>query len=102
MLVPLQTRCRVPYNGHVILGGGIMRKCLAVFAAVLFGMPAFAADPLPRAKPEAVGMSSERLARIAEVINADVQKGRLPGGVLAVARKGKLVYYQAFGYLDKD
>ena len=26
---------------------------------------AFAADPLPRAKPETVGMSSERLARSA-------------------------------------
>jgi hypothetical protein len=31
---------------------------------------AFAADPLPRAKPEEVGMSSERLARIGEVLPA--------------------------------
>jgi CubicO group peptidase (beta-lactamase class C family) len=63
---------------------------------------AFAADPLPRAKPEQVGMSSERLGRIGEALRADVEKGRLPGAVVAVARKGKLVYYQAFGYLDKD
>ena len=63
---------------------------------------AFAADPLPRAKPETVGMSSERLARIGEALRADVEKGRLPGAVVAVARKGKLVYYQSFGYLDKD
>ncbi|HEV8106650.1 MAG TPA: serine hydrolase domain-containing protein [Burkholderiales bacterium] len=62
----------------------------------------FAADPLPRAKPESVGMSSERLGRIGEALRADVEKGRLPGAVVAVARKGKLVYYQAFGYLDKD
>lgn len=61
-----------------------------------------AASPLARAKPESVGMSSVRLARIAEVLNADIQKGRLPGAVVAIARKGKLVYYQAFGYLDKD
>src|SRR4051794_9581376 len=61
-----------------------------------------AADPLPRAKPEDVGMSSERLARIATALNAEIQKGRMPGAVVAVARKGKLVYYQAFGYLDKD
>ena len=65
-------------------------------------LSAFGADPLPRAKPESVGMSSERLGRIGEALRADVEKGRLPGAVLAVARKGKLVYYQSFGYLDKD
>jgi CubicO group peptidase (beta-lactamase class C family) len=70
-----------------------------ISAAVSF---AFAADPLPRAKPESVGMSSERLGRIGELLRADIEKGRLPGAVVAVARKGKLVYYQSFGYLDKD
>jgi len=75
---------------------------LVLAVLFLFLAGALAADPLPRAKPEAVGMSSERLARIAEVLNADIQKGRLPGAVVAVARKGKLVYFQAFGYLDKD
>ena len=63
---------------------------------------ALAADPLPREKPESVGMSSVRLAHITEVINADVKMGRLPGAVIAVARRGKLVYYEAIGYLDKD
>jgi len=58
-------------------------------------------DPLPRAKAEDVGMSSERLAEIAKVINADVEKGRLPGAVIAIARHGKLVYYEAFGFRDK-
>ena len=71
------------------------------FASALC-LAANAADPLPRAKPESVGMSSERLERIAQVINADIQKNRLPGAVIAVARKGKLVYYQAFGYVNKD
>jgi len=59
-------------------------------------------EPLPRAKPEDVGMSSERLAEIARVINADVEKGRLPGAVIAIARKGKLVYYEALGFRDKS
>src|SRR3954471_23678587 len=80
-----------------------MKRLAFVSVAVLAAASStWAADPLPRAKPESVGMSSERLARIASVINADIQKGRLPGAVIAVARKGKLVYYQAFGYLDKD
>jgi len=60
-----------------------------------------AQTPLPRAAPEDVGMSSERLARIADVLNADVERGRIPGAVLAIARKGKLVYFEAFGYRDK-
>ncbi|HMK81567.1 MAG TPA: serine hydrolase domain-containing protein [Xanthobacteraceae bacterium] len=59
-------------------------------------------DPLPRARPEEVGMSSERLVEIAKVINADVEKGRLPGAVIAIARRGRLVYYEALGFRDKS
>src|SRR5678815_1561028 len=85
------------------LGGGFMHARLAFVLSVAFvSLGAFAADPLPRAQPETVGMSSERLARIGEALRADVEKGRLPGAVVAVARKGKLVYYQSFGYLDKE
>src|SRR4051794_18874091 len=58
-------------------------------------------DPLPRATPEAVGMSSERLAEIARVINGDVEKGRIPGAVVAIARRGKLIYFEPFGFRDK-
>ena len=62
---------------------------------------AAAEDPLPRSRPESVGMSSERLERLAQVLRADIEKGRMPGAVVAIARKGRLVYYEAFGYLDK-
>jgi CubicO group peptidase (beta-lactamase class C family) len=58
-------------------------------------------DPLPRAKPEEAGMSSERLADIAKTLNADIAHGQMPGAVLAVARHGKLIYFEAFGYRDK-
>lgn len=58
-------------------------------------------DPLPRGQPEDVGMSSERLNEIAKVINADIEKDRLPGAVIAVARNGRLVYFEAFGFRDK-
>src|SRR3954465_9244790 len=74
---------------------------LSVLVALAFAPAVRAADPLPRPKPEAVGMSSARLARIAPVMNAEIEKGRLPGGVLAIARKGKLVYFEAFGYAEK-
>lgn len=75
-----------------------LAAALALFAAL---HPAFAADPLPRAAPESVGLSSQRLARITAVLRADVEQGRIPGAVVAVARKGKLAYFEAVGYRDK-
>lgn len=69
-------------------------------AGALHGVQA-ADDPLPRARPESVGMSSERLARIGTVLRAEVERGRMAGMVVGVARKGRLVYHEAFGYLDK-
>ena len=62
---------------------------------------AFAQDPLPRAKPEEAGFSSERLSRIGATIKADVDAGRIPGAVIAIARHGKLVMFDAYGYRDK-
>lgn len=60
-----------------------------------------AAESLPTAKPEAVGLSSARLERLAKVIKQDVDQGRMPGAVVAIARKGKLAYYESFGFVDK-
>ena len=71
-----------------------------IFLFYVLTLPA-AAEPLPVAEPEAVGMSSQRLERIGQTLRADIDKGRMPGAVVAIARKGKLLYYQAFGFLDK-
>src|SRR3989475_13225948 len=68
----------------------------------LSSLAAFAADPLPRTQPEAVGLSPERLARLGQGLNADIERGRLPEMVVAIARKGRLAYYESFGYLDKQ
>ena len=46
-------------------------------------------------------MSSVRLGRIATALKADIDHGLLPGAVVAVVRRGKLVYYEAYGYVDK-
>jgi CubicO group peptidase (beta-lactamase class C family) len=58
------------------------------------------AGDLPRAKPEAVGLSSQRLAMITEVLKADVASKRIPGAVLLIARHGKLAYLESVGNLD--
>ena len=74
-----------------------------IVICLLFGalnLPA-TAQTLPVASPESVGMSSKRLGRIQEALQREIEEGRMPGAVLAIARQGKLAYYEAFGYLDK-
>jgi CubicO group peptidase (beta-lactamase class C family) len=78
----------------------ILRTVVAALC-LLASSAAFAEDPLPRAKPEDVGMSSERLARIGTTLNADIEAGRIPGAVIAIARHGKLVMLDAYGWRDK-
>src|SRR5580658_4232160 len=60
------------------------------------------AAQLPCAEPEAVGMSSARLGRIVPTLNAKVEAGQLPGAVVAVARRGRLVFHEAVGHLGPD
>lgn len=55
---------------------------------------------LSPAEPNAIGFSAERLQRIGAALNAELTAGTLPGAVVAIARHGKLAYYEAFGKLD--
>lgn len=52
---------------------------------------------LETASPEAVGMSSERLQKIEEMLKTAIEKGQIPGAVALVARDGKIVLHKAFG-----
>ncbi len=70
--------------------------CLVLLAPILEALAA----PLPEAKPEDVGLSSQRLERLGAMIQQAVDSGEIPGAVMMVARKGKLVYQRAFGMQD--
>jgi CubicO group peptidase (beta-lactamase class C family) len=77
---------------------------IRIFAAtlcLLASSAAFGEDLLPRARPEEVGLSAERLARISATLKADIEAGRIPGAVIAIARHGKLVVLDAYGWRDK-
>ena len=71
----------------------------AVFAACL--LPALAAPPAATPqKPESVGISSERLGRIHEMVMTRVKENAVSGAVTIVARKGKVVHFEAHGLMD--
>jgi CubicO group peptidase (beta-lactamase class C family) len=58
------------------------------------------AQALPTAAPEEVGLSSQKLARVTDVVKAEIAKGRYPGAVALVARRGKVAYFEALGQRD--
>jgi CubicO group peptidase (beta-lactamase class C family) len=59
-------------------------------------------QPLPVAsKPEAVGISSQRLDRVRRQMQADVASGRIPGAVLLIARHGKIAHLDAVGFQER-
>ena len=79
-----------------------MKRSVALISLlVCLLLPALAgADALPPATPEAVGLSSQRLARVTEVVKGEIAKGQYPGAVALVARRGKIAYFEAFGQRD--
>jgi len=74
---------------------------LAAAIAALVCVTGRAAD-LPTATPETVGMSSARLSRLDAALQADIAAGRLPGIVVAVSRRGSVVYQKAFGFANVE
>ena len=75
----------------------------ATVIATTTSLPVFARElqPLATAAPEQVGMSAERLGRITTVLKKEIADGKLPGAVVMVARKGRIVYSDAIGFQDK-
>ncbi|MGE0582205.1 MAG: serine hydrolase domain-containing protein [Steroidobacteraceae bacterium] len=87
------------YSRRLALGAGT-----ALIAALLLASPPALArgDALPRATPESVGLDPARLTRIATAMQGYVERRELPGGVVLVARHGKLAYELAFGESHPD
>ncbi len=60
------------------------------------------AQELQNAKPEDVGLSSERLARLSQTLDGYVRDERLAGGVAMVLRRGRVAYVHTFGQRDRE
>jgi CubicO group peptidase (beta-lactamase class C family) len=76
-----------------------MTKSLALCAGLLTSTFSATAE-LPRDQPDAVGMSSARLARIAPAMQRYIDAELTPGVITAVMRHGKLIHFKAQGHMD--
>jgi uncharacterized protein YbbC (DUF1343 family)/CubicO group peptidase (beta-lactamase class C family) len=75
------------FIAHLVLIGFYL--CLSVANSLSQG--------LPLAKPESVGMNAAKLALIDELVAQDIKDKKLPGAVVLVGHKGKIVFRKAYG-----
>ena len=73
---------------------GFLRGCLLL--PLLLAASAAAAG-LPHGEPEAAGMDSGHLKRIDEIVAEGLVEKRMPGCVVCIGRRGKIVLLKAYG-----
>ena len=74
-----------------------LRQTAIIFAFCLFNFAIANAQGLPPALPATVGMNAARLNQIDALVEKDIADKKLPGAVVIVGHKGKIVYRKAFG-----
>jgi CubicO group peptidase (beta-lactamase class C family) len=77
------------------------KRTLGASSVVLCVVLSALAQDLPKPREEA-GFSTERLARVTQFFQGEVDRGAIPGAVLVVGRNGKIVYRQVVGYQDRE
>jgi CubicO group peptidase (beta-lactamase class C family) len=75
---------------------------IAIFTIHFFLIAVVLAQELPSAKPESVGLSTTRLARIDSVVQEYIDQKRVAGAVTLVSRHGKVVWFKALGMADRE
>jgi len=77
-----------------------IRKLVATLLGVLLvAAPSFSLHA-ETATPQSVGLSSERLARVHELVERTIAAGEIAGAVTLVARNGQVAYLEAQGVMD--
>lgn len=74
---------------------------IVLLLVITIGLPAVSGT-IPTAKPEEVGLSSERLQRIHDLIQRYIESGNFSGAVTLVARRGRVAHFEAQGLMDLE
>ncbi|MCA0363672.1 MAG: beta-lactamase family protein [Bacteroidetes bacterium] len=81
-----------------------MRKIFILMFVCSFGFAqtksARISAPLKEASPESVGMSTERITRIEQMLQKAITDENIPGATAIICKNGKIIYQKAFGYAD--
>jgi CubicO group peptidase (beta-lactamase class C family) len=75
------------------------RSVLLMVLAIITAAPSLLAQT---AKPEEVGLSSERLKRIHDLIERRIETRDISGAVTLVARRGRVAHLEAQGLMDLE
>lgn len=59
-------------------------------------------NKLPTAKPEDVGLSTERLNRFTNAMQRYIDEKKYPGFISMIARHGKIVYFEKLGKMNEE
>ncbi len=79
-----------------------MRRPILALAFLILPLAASSAGDLPLGKPEDVGMSSERIHRVDDVIGRYIEAKKISGAVTLIARGGRVVHCEAKGVMDVE
>ena len=72
-----------------------------LWTSLLWCLP-LAGATLPKAAPEEVGISAQRLQRVSALAKRYIDQGEIAGAVTLVARKGRIAHLEAQGVMDLD
>jgi CubicO group peptidase (beta-lactamase class C family) len=67
------------------------------FVLLLLAVRPIGAGELPTAKPGEVGLDADKVQKAHDAVQALVDKKEMAGAVVAIARKGKVAMFEAFG-----
>ncbi|HXY36113.1 MAG TPA: serine hydrolase domain-containing protein [Planctomycetaceae bacterium] len=103
----LERRAMQPQIDRFIMTNAFTLRLAPAIAALACLLPADPVTPncldaaeMPRVAPRDVGLSSEKLQKVKSIVQAQVDKKRIAGAVVLVARHGKVAFLESFGKLD--
>ena len=87
-------------NIHVIRHRSQFNVVVRAFVAV--AALALTVAAVPSSKPEDVGLSTERLQRINQLVQRYIDAKEITGAVTVVSRKGRVAHFEAQGLMDVE
>ncbi|MBA7570554.1 hypothetical protein ES708_12306 [subsurface metagenome] len=75
---------------------------LIVILLTTLACSTLSAQDLPTAKPEKVGLSSERLEKVDTFVESIIAGEKIAGAVTLVARHGKVAQFKTYGMMDRE